>query len=401
MPVYKRTYRSGKTVWYYVFDAPGSTRHERRQITCSGFQTRREAVEAEAARRLEEQRKLELEKAGASPPIPKTLADLMDEFFREHGQKKLSPKTLERYREQAAYLEPELVAMPIDQITPLHLHREWNRLVERGGRDRRTKSERPLSAKTVRNIAGLVSAAFGRAVRWGLVERNPVAQSDPPRAVRHASAALTARDIELLVAAATSPWCLGTIIEFAAATGARRGEILALRWSDIQDGRAHIERSLCQTRDGVCFKAPKTGRARVVTIPQSVLMRLAEHRCRQDEFRRQFGPDYHNELGLVFANPDGSPLLPDSVSAAVSNLFRKLRIPKPRGCALHLLRHSHGSQLLATGVPLPAVAERLGHSSPYVTATVYSHAIIGQDEEAARKWEEYRGRHVIGVQGSA
>jgi integrase len=94
------------------------------------------------------------------------------------------------------------------------------------------------------------------------------------------------------------------------------------------------------------------------------------------------------DLDLIFANPDGTPLRPDSVSASISALAKKLKLPK--GASLHTLRHSHGSHLLAAGMELPAVSERLGHSSVYVTATVYSHRIKWRDEEAARKWEEFQ-----------
>jgi site-specific recombinase XerD len=98
-------------------------------------------------------------------------------------------------------------------------------------------------------------------------------------------------------------------------------------------------------------------------------------------------------LDLVFANPDGTPLKPDSISASVSALFKRLKIPKPKGAALHLLRHSHTSVLLAEGVPLAAVSARLGHSSVRTTQEIYAHMIKGQDEEAARKWEDYQKRN--------
>jgi integrase len=107
----------------------------------------------------------------------------------------------------------------------------------------------------------------------------------------------------------------------------------------------------------------------------------------------QFGPDYQSDLDLIFANPDGTPLNPDSISATVSALFKRLKIPKPKGASLHLLRHSHGSHLLANGVPLPVVSQRLGHSSVRTTADIYAHAIHGQDDEAVRKWEEYQTRN--------
>src|ERR1051326_1130519 len=94
---------------------------------------------------------------------------------------------------------------------------------------------------------------------------------------------------------------------------------------------------------------------------------------------------------LIFSNPDGSPLKPDSVSASVSLLCRRLRLPK--GASLHMLRHSNASILLANGVDLATVSARLGHSSVRVTADVYSHALRGRDREAAGRWDELMGRN--------
>jgi integrase len=124
-------------------------------------------------------------------------------------------------------------------------------------------------------------------------------------------------------------WCMPLFLEVCAATGARRGEVLALRWTDIQHGRATFARSLTQTKHGLAFKCTKSERPRVVKVPESALTVLEVHRRRQDEFRRQFGADYQ-EGDLIFADPDGSPLKPDSVSAAVSLLFRKLKLPMAR-----------------------------------------------------------------------
>ncbi|HEY1240637.1 MAG TPA: tyrosine-type recombinase/integrase, partial [Bryobacteraceae bacterium] len=149
---------------------------------------------------------------------------------------------------------------------------------------------------------------------------------------------------------------------------------------------------LTQTRTGLIFKETKTEKPRRVVLPAAAIKTLEEHRNRQNEFRREFGPDYRSDLDLVFANPDGTPLKPDSISASVSALFRRLKIPKPKGASLHLLRHTHTSVLLAQGVPLPAVSARLGHSSVRTTQEIYAHMITGQDEEAARKWEEYQRR---------
>jgi integrase len=168
---------------------------------------------------------------------------------------------------------------------------------------------------------------------------------------------------------------------------------LALRWSDVQDGRISISCSLTQTRKVLEFKDPKTeDSVREVSLPASALLALDTQRKRQEQFRQQHGPDYRRDLDLIFANPDGTPLKPDSVSSSVSLLCRRLKLPK--GVSLHTLRHSHGSHLLAAGMEITAVSERLGHSSVRVTADVYSHAIRGRDDEAARKWEEFQGRNL-------
>ena len=144
--------------------------------------------------------------------------------------------------------------MPIVQICPLHLNREWTRLLQCGGHTRKTKTPRPMSAKTVRNIAGVVSSAFARAIKWGLVATNPVTNSEPPRVRKHLAIALTPAQQTLVMESASGPWCLRTYLQVAAATGCRRGELLALRWSDIVDGRAMIARSLTQVRDRLEFK---------------------------------------------------------------------------------------------------------------------------------------------------
>ena len=394
MPVLRRKYRNGRVVWRYKFDGPGSTRTGRKIIEKDGFATKKEATDAETIRRNDELKKYEMEKAGADvvAVVPTALGTLLQEFIAQHAQEKLAPKTIERYREESKYIDSELLKLPLAEITPLRLNREWSRLLKCGGHTRK-KTPRPMSAKTVRNIAGVVSSAFSRAIKWGLVATNPVTNSEPPRVKKHLAMALTPVQQDMVMEAASGPWCIRTFLELGAATGCRRGELLALRWSDIVDGCAIIARSLTQTREVLEFKCTKTEKPRVVVLPESAIAVLEEHRKRQDEFRGKFGPDYRADLDLVFANPEGAPLKPDSISATVSLLFKRLKIPKAKGAALHLLRHSHTSVLLTEGVPLAAVSARLGHSSVRTTQEIYAHMITGQDEEAARKWEEYQRRN--------
>src|SRR6202158_6140270 len=163
MPVYKRKYRSGKVVWYYQLAPPGSTRQNQNLVTESGFATKQEATAAEAVRRTEELVR-HAATGGVAAPMPTTLSMLLAEFMKQHAQENLAPKTVERYHEMAAYIAPELLAMNMIEITPLHLSREWTRLLKCGGRTHKTNTPRAMKPKTVRNIAGLVSSAFVRAI---------------------------------------------------------------------------------------------------------------------------------------------------------------------------------------------------------------------------------------------
>lgn len=278
-----------KIAWAYVFDAPGSTRKDRKQIFESGFESKKEAQDAEAERRIKEQRDFELGKATPTA-VPGTLTGLLKEFFTQHGEKSLAGKTLQRYREMADYLDADLLAMQIPKIKPLHLSREWNRLRTSGGRGRR--AGKPLSRKTVRNIAGLVSSAYTRGLRWGIAEVNPVPGSEPPIPKKKQGIALSVDQQEKLIAGATAPWGMDVFLELDAATGARRGELLGLQWTDLEGNHLMIGRSLSQVGQQVFLKEPKNKKFRVVTIPPSALKKLQAHRKKQQPQREHFGDSY-------------------------------------------------------------------------------------------------------------
>ena len=172
----------------------------------------------------------------------------------------------------------------------------------------------------------------------------------------------------------------------AAATGARRGELLALTWADIdfQSGIMEITKSLEQTRAGLRVKSTKSTEPRRFRVPAQALQVLTEHRCEQDQDRALFGPDYQNH-GLVFCRPDGGFYSPDRVGARVVEAMRKAGLS---GTSLHTLRHSHASELLSKGVPIPTVSKRLGHANPTITLSIYAHALEADELAAAKIWDD-------------
>jgi integrase len=168
-------------------------------------------------------------------------------------------------------------------------------------------------------------------------------------------------------------------------TGLRRGELLALRWRDVDlDGCSlRVERSLEQTKAGLRFKEPKTKHGRrQVALPASVTAALRSHRKEQQEQRLALGLGRDDPDGLVFRRSCGKPMRPDNVSGEWRRLVGVLKLPK---VTLHAWRHTHASQLISLGMDILTVSRRLGHGSPSITLNVYGHLFKGSDDRAAER----------------
>jgi integrase len=379
MSVTKKKLTGKRVSWGYEFAVGG--RVDRQRYKQGGFATRDEAINAEAAKRLELDRAVKIAATG-------TLHRCIEQFFSDRGPE-LSPKTLDRYKELIGYLHVDLLALPVGDVTAMALHMEWKRLRESGGHHRRTRAARPLSAKTVRNIASVVSAACSWAVLYGLIKVNPTTDSKPPSGPKRKGVALAPSQTELMVSAAPAPW-LSDFLEVEAGLGIRRGEALALRWSDIgtnpKSGNpaVFVSRSLCQVRQQLIWKGTKMGDDRWVDISDSIQAAFERRRQEQATLRASF-PEYDSTSDLIFSDPMGAPLRPDSVSSKVSRLCRLAKLPK--GVSLHTLRHTHGSQLVADGADIASVSERLGHSDAGTTLGIYTHAVPGKSN-LAKQWEQ-------------
>ena len=146
-----------------------------------------------------------------------------------------------------------------------------------------------------------------------------------------------------------------------------------------------IRKSLEQTKHGLRVKETKSRKVRRLNLPAASVQLLRTLKVRQAETRRMFGLDYRNDLDLVFCHPDGNYIRPDTVTKAARRIAKRACLA---GVSLHTIRHSHGSQLLSLGVPLPTVSKRLGHANVHVTATVYSHALPEDEIAAAQIWNK-------------
>jgi integrase len=243
----------------------------------------------------------------------------------------------------------------------------------------------------VGQIHRVLHRALGHAVTWGLVRANVAAIAKPPKKIAEEVQILTADQVDaVLTRTKASP--LHSIIVVALGTGARRGEIMALRWRDIdlEAGRARVERSLEQTKAGLRFKAPKTkyGR-RNVALPSSVVAELRSVWKAQQELRLAMGMGKASPDDLVFSTPEGGPRKPDGVSRDWRQLVASKKLPK---VTFHALRHTHVSQLIAKGTDIMTISRRIGHSSPVVTLGVYGHLFDNSDSQAASAIEASFGK---------
>ena len=179
---------------------------------------------------------------------------------------------------------------------------------------------------------------------------------------------------------------LRPIVSFLLGTGARRGEALALRWKDLDldKGIVRIERSLEQTKGSLRFKSPKTknGRRNVAISPWLVA-ELRGHRARQQERRLALGLGRAPDNSTVFARWNGDPRSPSRVSQDFAAAMAALRLD----CTLHGLRHTHVSQLIASGLDVLTISRRIGHASPAITLNVYGHLFSNTDARAAEIME--------------
>jgi integrase len=204
-------------------------------------------------------------------------------------------------------------------------------------------------------------AALDAAIRWKLIESNPMDGVVLPKVEKREATCLEAPQIAVFVEAARANGVYEFVI-IAVATGCRRGELCALIWTDIDFNTRvlRVSKSLEQTKAGLRVKSTKLEKPREIPLGKSATEVLRAHRNQQAENRRLYGADYRDDLNLVFATPEGDCLKPDTITAKICLLAQKAGL---KGSSLHTLRHSHGSQLLAEGTPLPVVSKRLGHSS--------------------------------------
>lgn len=301
-----------------------------------------------------------------------TVAEYLRSHHADHTRHHSSPHT----HQCSGYvieghLVPGLGMHKLTELRPMHLQRYYAVKLDSG-----------LSPTTVRKHHNLLHAALRHAVRMQLLAVNPTDAVVPPRVVRKEMKFLDAeQSVAMLRAAEGTPLHLALLL--ALGTGMRRGELLGLRWCDVDldGGTLIVAQTLQEAFKELHLKEPKTAKSRRrITLPGVVVEALRIEKARQAE-KTLASPLGEPGSDLVLCAPDGGPWWPSNFNRTWQK-FKNVNGVKVR---FHDLRHSHASQLLAAGVHVKVVSERLGHASVGITLDTYSHVIPALQEEAAEK----------------
>jgi integrase len=309
---------------------------------------------------LSEQRRLVANGVWASGS-DQLFGDFLERYFQDTVAARVRPQTLANYRRSARnQILPTLAKIKLSALRPEHLQSLYANLSRSG-----------LNSGTILIAHGVIRQALQQAMAWGLILRNPATLVRPPTWHSTPPRMLSPQELQKVLDATEGKW-LHTLIVLAFTTGLRRGELLALKWDDIdlEKGTLHVHQGVVTVGTDTHLTEPKTRLGtRRVTLPQMAI----------DELKH-----YHATIArsneLLFPNRHGGLTDPDVVSTMWPDLMDKLGIER---VTFHSLRHLHSTVLLEAGVSIKVLQERLGHAAASVALNTYSHVTTPMEKEAA------------------
>jgi len=303
-----------------------------------------------------------------------TVEEYLDRWL-EHIAIGKSPTTVRGYRGKIKLIDARLGKVKLSKLTAQHLDRAYKQWLDEG-----------LHPTSVHHLHSVLSAALNQAVKWGIVPAAVTKLASPPplRVKPHVVPGPEVIQRLITTAEERGQPILAAAVAIAATTGARRGELLGIRWTDVDldAGVLHIRRAIKHDDGpGWVIGSTKTHAERRIALDAFSVEVLKAHRKAIEQ---------HAQDALVALDPDGyvftfdptgsTPMRPDSLGQAFRRLCEKEGVT---GVSLHTLRHFSASVLVASGRDVRTIAGRLGHSDPTTTLRVYAHLVDGRDRDAA------------------
>ena len=311
------------------------------------------------------------------PPERLRVGQVLDQWLAEAVKPKNRASTYRRHDDIVrVHLKPSLGHTRLAQLTPGQVQALITAKLAEG-----------LSPRTVAYIRGVLRTALARAMRWGYIGINVATLTDPPRATHHQVEALSIEQARVMLAAVAGHR-LSHLFVTALATGMRQGELLGVRWQniDLDAGTLRVSKSLQRIEGEYQLLEPKTAKSRrMVVLPEIAKDVLREQRLRWVEEKLAAGSMWEEQWNLVFCSRTGHPLHGPTVTRAFQDQLARAGLPRLR---FHDLRHGAATLLLAQGTPLKVVQEALGHATISVTADVYGHILPELQKDAAKRMDD-------------
>ena len=358
--------------WSYVLRVPDLATGKTKPLWVGGFNSEK------SAKLARDKARVSLSNLTYVVPSKATLGEYLTNWINEVHASQIKATTLERYRRVIdRYLIPEIGAIKLQDLRPSHVQALYTTLLTRS-----TVTGKPLAPRTVE----LIGAVLKKAVKYAVdvdeaIAVNPVTKVPLPKGKGAIPQPWSIQELNAFLDVARTHR-LFYFFRLSAFTGARRGELLALRWADFDGSAITINKSRV-TAGNIAIEQNTTkggvSGGRRVPLDRVTVELFNVHRKAQLIERLALGENWH-DTGYVFTQENGLPLYPHTPS----DLFKKLLVKAElRPTRLHDQRHLHATELLRLGEPLHVVANRLGHRDAMVTATIYAHVSDQQAETAS------------------
>lgn len=304
-----------------------------------------------------------------------TVAQWLNTWLNDYKKMDLRRSTWESYATIIrVHINPEIGNIYLKDLRPDHLQRLYNEKIEVG-----------LSPRRVQYIHAVIHQALKQAMKNGLVLRNVALATSPPKQRRKEARYLSLEEQERLVRAFEGER-LGLAFYTLLGTGLRRGELLGLRWQDLdlKNGILRVRQALVPVKGGFIFQEPKTKQSkRDVSLPAKLQKALKVH-LKQQEWEKRIAGDTYQDYGLVFCREDGTPIKPRDFNAAFETVTKKAGV----NINLHGLRHTFATRCLEQGIDAKTVSELLGHATITITLDTYTHVMPERKRDAAAKLDK-------------
>lgn len=309
-----------------------------------------------------------------------TFQQYCDYVIALKAERGVKHSTIQRYKSLAERIYEQIGTIRVIDLRAEHLNRCYSALSQCENK----RDGGKLSPKTVLEHHRLISTVLECAYKEGLVPINVAQRAEPPKLKQHEVNYYQPETLTAIREALESePLMWRALVHLLLITGARRGEVLGLRWKkvDCENCKITIDSAVLYSADiGIYESTPKTTRSvRTITVPPETIALLNEWRNAQNMNRFKLGSAYQ-DTGFIFTQANGSPLHPDSVTSFLNRFSKRHDLPHLNA---HAFRHSMASLLYYNGVDSVSVSRRLGHAQVSTTANIYCHVIEKADAENA------------------